>query len=99
MEKLTEQESEIIHHSLSYWILQITVKFNLVWYVSEIIFNLISDLRSGDELITWQSILLGTSYNWSSFLNARIFMLVIGIVGAVAAWRLEPYWLRKGDGN
>lgn len=96
MDKTTEQ-TKTVYHPLSYWILQITVKFNLVWYLCEVIFSLISNLRSPDKSITWQSILLGTSYNWTSFFNARIFMLVIGFIGAVAAWKLEPYWLRKSN--
>lgn len=97
MDKLTEQEPEIVRHSLSYWILQIVVKFNLVWYVSLLIFNLVSDLQSGDEPITWQNIILATSPSWSSFLNARIFMIVLSLLVAVAAWKLEPYWQRKNS--
>ena len=99
MDNLIEQEPEIVRHSLQYWILQIVVKFHLLWYVCEVIFNLISDLRSPDEMITWQSIILATSPNWHSFLNIRIFMLVTGIIGAVVAWKLEPYWQRKTPEN
>ena len=94
MNKLTEQELEITHRSLLDWIL-IIVKANVLWYVCLLIFNLISDLRSPDEVITWQSIILATLPNWHSFLNACLLMLVIGLLIAIAAWRFEIYWRER----
>jgi hypothetical protein len=95
MDKLAEQQQENTHHSLLYWILRIAVGFNLFWYGSEVVLNLISMLRTSSDPITWQSIILGTSYNWDSFLRVRIFALVIGIIGSFVAWALELYWYRK----
>ncbi len=97
MDKLTEQEPEIAPYSSLYRILHIVVKFNIVLYVCEVIFNLISDLRSPDEVITWQSIILATSPNWHSFLNFRLVMLLFGLFIAIVALGLELYSKRRND--
>lgn len=96
MDNLTEQEPQITHRSLVYWLL-ITVKANVLMYLCLLVFNLISDLRSPDEVLTWQSIVLATVPNWHSFLNTCLFVALSDLIVAIAAWRLEIYWKKKNS--
>jgi hypothetical protein len=95
MDKITEQQPKSSRQSLLYWILRIAVGFNLLWYGSEVVFNLISILRTSSEPVTWQNIILATSYNWDSFLRVRIFALGLGIIGSFAGWGWELYRQKK----
>jgi sulfite exporter TauE/SafE len=99
MDKLTEQQPENTRHSLLYWVLRIAVGVNLIWYGLEFVINLTDKLLTSSEPITWQRIILGTSYNWDSFWRVRIFGLVFGIICSVAGWGLELYWQRKKGEN
>jgi hypothetical protein len=95
MDKLTEQQPRNAGHTLLYWILRIAIGANLIWYGCEVVINLTDKLLTSSEPITWQCIILARSYNWDSFLRARIFGLVFGIICSFAAWGLELYWYRK----
>lgn len=98
MVNLTEQQPKSPRQSLFSWILRIA-GVNLWIYVCEVVFNLIGDLFDPEEIITLQGILLGNSKDWYSFLNARIFVLVLSLLIAIAAWALELYWRKKNDEN
>jgi hypothetical protein len=94
---LSNQQSETIRHSLLYWILRIAIGVNLSFYLCEIVIKLIYELLYPEGPISLQNIFLGTSKNWALFVNVRIFMLAIGLLGAVIAWRVEPYWRRTDN--
>lgn len=76
--------------SLFAWILLIGFSFNVVWYVSEIVINLIINwLSPGGQSVTLENFLLGTSPNWQFFLKARAVLLALGLLASVAGWAYE----------
>lgn len=66
------------------------VLMTLFIYITDIFFNLISDLENG-ETVTLSSFLLGTSRNWNSFWMHQLKTFPFGIFCAVAGWIYFKY--------
>lgn len=95
MSEANTTRSKSSRQLLLYYLLRIAIGANLWFYFCEVVIKLLYGLLYPEEPITWQSVLLGTSKNWIFFVNVRVLMLVVGVIGAIVAWKIELFRQKK----